>query len=85
LKTKQAGFGTPGGWSGSLPSKAHSAVYGKGTGQVGNLPPIVNRRVNFGCISLRADCQSAAGYQPAKPGCDRLNKIVAARKETQIL
>src|SRR5260370_39519346 len=40
LKTKQAGFGTPGGWSGSLPSKAHSAVYGKGTGQVGTVPQV---------------------------------------------
>jgi hypothetical protein len=47
LKTTQAGFGTPGGWSGSLPSKAHSVVYGKGTGQDGILRPIGNRPYNF--------------------------------------
>jgi hypothetical protein len=57
LKTKQAGFGTPGGWSGSLPSKAHSAVYGKGTGQVGNLrrignPPGVNPELLTGRLPI---------------------------------
>jgi hypothetical protein len=34
-------------------------------GQVGNLPPIFNRRVGFGIKAGDADYQSAAGYHPA--------------------
>jgi hypothetical protein len=78
LKTTQAGFGTPGGWSGSLPSRAHSVVYGKGTGQDGILPPIVNRP--SGCFGAAGPWGRSSFFVPLEK--DRRQKAIVCPTKT---